>query len=317
MKITPFSTLAAAALVGGSFHVSAATVSWGMLDGPGDFVQSNVVDLNGAIDSAASNPISFSAGSGAVAAQTSALVFETSGVAQAVFTTGGSDATEGVSGGGMGGSEPAFGLIGAANQNATSTGIHGGIIGGMGQPSALAFGVFGGPLEQANTANVLGLNIDFSGFSGGSVTGVNFSLAAITSTVTSATSGGRDVVRLTILDENGAPIPLTNTMLTTDADPTFTIAGLGTGEVTFTGDDADVVTNDHSGADALRSNVGIDLGAEEVSSISIEFAPEINGTFGSNSAGFAVGDIDFQAVPEPSAALLGVVGLLGFIRRKR
>ena len=314
MKIHSVTLLASLAIVSAHVSCSAATVIWSELDGPGDFVQGNVVDLNGNLEGNAATPISFSAGSGGSPAQTNTLVFETSGTVQATFSNAGSAPTEGVSASGV---ESQFGLIGSTNQSSTSTGQHGDIIGGVGQPSALALGTFGGPLEQNTTVNKLGVNIDFSGFSGGSVSGVNFFLAGITSDVLSSTAGARDRVRLIVFDENGAQINLDASAFTFNSDPTFITSGLGTGEVLFTGDDMDTVSNDHNGADAARSNVGVDLGSQLVSSVVIEFEPEVFGTNSGSTAGFAIGDIGFQTVPEPSAAILGALGFLAFLRRKR
>jgi len=106
------------------------------------------------------------------------------------------------------------------------------------------------------------------------------------------TSNNGDELTLTILFNNGASLQLLNTdyedldaaggvLAVTSAAP-IAVPGGAVGATGFT--------------------VGVNL---------------VNGGAGANQAGFDDLTIDIQQVPEPSTALLGALGLLGILRRRR
>ena len=188
-------------------------------------------------------------------------------------------------------------------------------------PSALVIATNRGPIEQSNSTNTMTVSLDFSALAGGAVTGLTFDMAGLSSKLVSGLLN-QDRLILTAFDDVGATVTLDSSYFSEPVNSTYGSSIDGSGQLTFGGTslvingDNSTYPDDHTDPNTV---LGVDFGSQPLSKLSIDFAPIVNGSGDFSSAGFAISDMNFTIIPEPSTIEFTVfVGIiLGLGRRRR
>jgi hypothetical protein len=174
-------------------------------------------------------------------------------------------------------------------------------------------------MVDANFSNINNDYITFTISFSKPVQGVNFNIWDIdygNRSSNGTTSYYRDVIS-TFSANGAAPTGLTLTAVGSDVqanNTTDVLRGIATNGSTSNWGNENDTTN--------KGNGKVDFGSQQVTSVSFRYSSDYAGPSGTNSTlqRIALDDINFTlvtAVPEPSAALLGGLGLLGLLRRRR
>jgi len=184
---------------------------------------------------------------------------------------------------------------------------------GDGQANMVIFS--NGPVPSGQTSTY---TFSFTGFSNGGVSDLAFSVYGLGSHLNALGNLSHDDVTFSALDLSGNAVNV-NPAITVSASPTYTLSAQGN-NANFLSTIAGSPSPGEGDHIDPNTWANFDFNAENISSLTISYAPDIAGTGAGSSSGFALTDLTWAAatVPEPATTgLLGLAGLTALIRRRR
>ena len=176
------------------------------------------------------------------------------------------------------------------------------------ETQSLRFAVAGPDLP----GQTITLMMDFGSTSAGYASDLDFWMRGISGRLNPNGFWSYDRFTISALDENGVSLNVNNYLGPSTAAFSVTAAG---NDATVQG----LMYNSGPAFDHTSSltNLRWDSGSTKIGKITVDYDPIINGTAGGASAGFAIQDMQFTVIPEPSIPALSAFGTFIILGRSR